>query len=745
MKRFFQIACLLNSCVQWLASSAVLSTEPWTPPPAVSPTVSTHESTTRSIRDDLDGLFDELEPRFRPLTRYLHRDPRISSRCKLSLLKTAFALRSGDIWALKLVTATGFQSNGPFEGGFVNLGSQEQCLNVEGPSGLRGRYCTLFWRPPTELLLRGISEATLREKPRLDIRRWLNNTRLIVRVGGRLGICVPSACQQKEMNTIASTVASAYGAVASVEYCQVKEPVRLGKLEVGIISFFGAVLVMIILSTCADIVLSKSDRKEAKKRPPALWRKLAVTYSAVYNTKKLLDLRVVSADSQRLRFLHGMKFLSALWVVLGHTYFTTQADAIDSTFRAVRLMEAFHFQVVANGFLCVTTFFFVSGFLLGYTLFQKRDSLRKKNAFVQSTIVTARRYFRTTIPAMVVVSALFLLPKILHGPLAEQNLSRQYHGCSKNWWTVLVHINNFNKFEDMCLDHFWYISADMQIFLVGAALCVLMTRHMKVGAVLLVLLSIITSGIVLAQTFLYNYQPTMLFFNPDTDKTTETGENVYARPFVHFGPFAIGIFCSLCTLSSDKWHLSKWRRWALWALSLSCMPLVLFASWPWNNMRLPSRGMAAMYAALHKNAWALCIAWITFACATGQAGPVNTFLSWRGFVVPSRLTYSVYLIHYLVYMARAGTVNMPMQQHEFLQFKDFLGVSVISYLLAYLLYLAAEAPVSNLEKMLLSSPSPGSDRGAAVPVAVARAGNDQSATPGGAAKPVTTCEQLSKL
>lgn len=510
-------------------------------------------------------------------------------------------------------------------------------------------------------------------------------------------------------------------------------------------SFFGAVLVMIVLSTCADALLSKSESKEAKKRPPVLWRKLVVTYSAVSNTKKLLDLRVMSADSQRLRFLHGMKFLSALWVVLGHTYFTTQVDAIDSTFRAVRLMETFHFQIVANGFLCVTTFFFVSGFLLGYTLFQRRDSLRRKNAFVQSTIVITRRYFRTTVPAMVVVLALFLLPKIVHGPLAEQSLSRQYHGCSRNWWTVILHINNFNKFEDMCLDHFWYISADMQIFLVGAVLCVLMTRHMKAGAILLVLLSIITSGIVLAQTFLYNYQPIILFFNPDTDKSTETGENVYSRPFVHFGAFAIGIFCSLCTLSGDKCRLSKWQRWALWALSLSCMPLVLFASWPWNNMRLPSRGVAAVYAALHKNAWALCIAWITFACATGQAGPVNSFLSWRGFVVPSRLTYSVYLIHYLVYLARAGTVNMPMQQHEFLQFKDFLGVSVFSYLLAYLLYLAAEAPVSNLEKMLLSSAAPGADRGDAESAAVVRPGNENGAGLGGAAKPVAACETLSKL
>ncbi|XP_049272764.1 nose resistant to fluoxetine protein 6 [Rhipicephalus sanguineus] len=623
----------------------------------------------------------------------------VGTDCKLGLLKTALALRNGETWAFKLITATGYMPNGVYEGGFANLGSQDQCLNVESNVGIRGRYCTLFWRPPTEVLLAAFTKEEIRQHPRLDIRLWLNNTRERFHVGSRSGICIPSACQQKEMNQIVSGVASAYGAEASVKYCRTKEAVRLEKLEVGIISFFGAVFIVIILSTFADLLLRKYEGNQTKKVGP--WKKLAVAYSVVSNTRKLLDVRIKSGDSQRLRFLHGMKFFSALWVVLSHAYYCVHADALDSMFRAVELTESLRFQVVANGFVCVSTFIFVSGFLLGYTLLQRRDSLRKKNAFVQVIIIIVRRYFRTTIPAIVVVLAFFLLPKLVRGPLAEEHLSKYYNGCSKNWWTVLVHINNFNKYEEICLDHYWYISVDMQIFVVASALCVLMTRHIKVGAIILVLLSIASSGIVMAQTFHYNYQPLILFWNPDTDKSTETGEMVYSLPFIHFGSFAIGIFCGLFTLHSDHWRPSKCSRCLLWALSLCCTTVVVFASWPWNNMKLPSRGVAALYAALHKNAWALSLGWITYACATGQAGPVNTFLSWRGFVVPSRLTYSVYLIHYLVYLARVGVITVPMQLHEFLQFKDFLGVSAISYLLAYVLYLAAEAPVANLEKMML--------------------------------------------
>ncbi|XP_065300463.1 nose resistant to fluoxetine protein 6-like isoform X1 [Dermacentor albipictus] len=739
MSLIFQAACFVTVCVQWLTSSPLeFTTGEWNQSTTVSPTTTAlPKSTTRNLNADLEGAFNALEPRLRPLLKYIHKHPMVRTDCKLGLLKTTLALRKGEMWAFKLITATGFMPNGVYEGGFANFGSQDQCLSVEADSGIRGRYCTLFWRPPTEVSLAAFTKEELRQHPRLDIRLWLNNTRERFHIGSRSGICIPSVCQQKEMNHIVSGVASAYGAEASLRYCRVKETVRLKTLEVGIISFFGAVLIVIILSTCADLLLTQYERNHTKKRLAGPWKKLVVAYSAVSNTRKLLDVSDKGGDSQRLRFLHGMKFLSALWVILSHAYYCVHADAIDSVFRAVELTESLRFQVVANGFVCVSTFIFVSGFLLGYTLLQRRDSLRKKNAFVQIIIIIVRRYLRTTVPAMVVVLAFFLLPKLARGPLAEEHFSKYYNGCSKNWWTVLLHINNFNKYEDICLDHYWYISVDMQIFVVASAVCVLMTRHIKVGGIILVLLSIAGSGIVMVQTFYYNYQPIILFWNPDTDKSTETGEMVYSLPFVHFGSFVIGIFCGLCTLRSDRWRPSKCSRCLLWALSLCCTTVVVFASWPWNNLNLPSRGVAALYAALHKNAWALSLGWITYACATGQAGPVNTFLSWRGFVVPSRLTYSVYLIHYLVYLARVGVITVPMQLHEFLQFKDFLGVSAISYLWAYVLYLAAEAPVANLEKMLLGRRAASDDDRTAASDAQKKAGVTSSCA--------ATCEQQSKL
>ncbi|CAN7937902.1 unnamed protein product [Ixodes hexagonus] len=693
---WLMIWCSLTSLLRPVSSSTLS--------PKMTDTVSEltlqPELTTRDLIEDLQVVYQELDDKLLPLAARIRNDNRISTECKMALLRTAYAARSGEAWAMKLVTATGFLPNGMYEGGFANLGSRDQCLNSDSATGIKGRYCTLFWRTPTDYLLK-VFPIPEKHRLRQDIRLWLNNTRERFYIGTRSGICVPSPCQQEDMNQMASSFASIYGASAFVRYCEVPETSsKLKPLERGIIIFFSTMVGVVVLSTIAELILRSSSIDGTKRRDP-VWKSALLSYSAVSNTKKLLDLSITSSDSRRLRFFHGVKCISVLWVVMAHAYYCIQPDAIDSVFRAIESTESFHFQLVANGFLCVSTFFFVSGFLLSYTMLKGRESLRKTRLLPQVAIPIARRFVRTTIPAMVIILALLLMPRFVKGPVAKQLLSKYYDGCTRNWWTVLLHINNFNKYEDICLDHYWYISTDMQLFATAVIICVLMARHVKLGVALSIVLSIACATVVFVQTFVNNYQPIILFWNPDFDKSTETGEKIYAWPFVHAGSFFIGVLCGLFTLDYGRLRISKPIQGFLWTVSLACMAFMVFCSWPWNNMKLPSRTVSALYSPLHKDAWALSLFWITFACATGRGGIVNGFLSWSAFVVPSRLTYSVYLIHYLVYLARAGLATVPLQLQEFLQFKDFLGVAVLSYMFGYLLYLIAEAPAANIEKILL--------------------------------------------
>lgn len=56
---------------------------------------------TRDVDEDLAVVFQDLDDKLLPLVARIKHDKGISGECQLAMLKTTFAARSGDTWALK--------------------------------------------------------------------------------------------------------------------------------------------------------------------------------------------------------------------------------------------------------------------------------------------------------------------------------------------------------------------------------------------------------------------------------------------------------------------------------------------------------------------------------------------------------------------------------------------------------------------------------------------------------------------
>lgn len=69
-------------------------------------------------------------------------------------------------------------------------------------------------------------------------------------------------------------------------------------------------------------------------------------------------------------------------------------------------------------------------------------------------------------------------------------------------------------------------------------------------------------------------------------------------------------------------------------------------------------------ASLGHTAWGLALAWITLACCTGYGGPINTVLSFRGFLPLSRLTYCAYLVHPMLQCIISFQMDGPLHLHN---------------------------------------------------------------------------------
>ncbi|KAG0429397.1 hypothetical protein HPB47_023712 [Ixodes persulcatus] len=285
-------------------------------------------------------------------------------------------------------------------------------------------------------------------------------------------------------------------------------------------------------------------------------------FSAITNTRFLLNTET-KPENEPLRFMAGFKVIMAFWVVFGHAHILVQSGFFHALFRWADISEDLSFQFVPNAFLSVTTFFFMS----------------------------------ITIPAAVLILAAFILPLLGSGPADEETYMLMINGCIKNWWTVLVHTNNFNPDGEMMLQA------------------------------------------------------------------------------------------------------------ALWVTSFCLACFVMFVTYDWNKGHLPGVVVSALYAGFHRHLWSLVFVWPFYACATGRGGLINKFFGWTFFFPLSRLAFSIYLVHFLVYVLRQIRMRTYLNADEYFQFTTSLGVFTLSTFFAYLLYLTVEAPLIGLQKLIFDRPS----------------------------------------
>lgn len=105
----------------------------------------------------------------------------------------------------------------------------------------------------------------------------------------------------------------------------------------------------------------------------------------------------------------------------------------------------------------------------------------------------------------------------------------------------------------------------------------------------------------------------------------------------------------------------------LWAAAIGTCITIIFSTHSLNTGEYWAPIWSALYAGLHRTAWSMSIGWIILACCTGYGGmflfentfiiyynlgPVNTFLTWGFFAPLSKLSYNIYLMHFLVIWTR---------------------------------------------------------------------------------------------
>lgn len=670
-------------------------------------TVTEHIATQKwkKAEEALKKMFAAAYKQMLPFMLRGNEDMNLSPRCTRGIMKMLTGIKQSKLWAFKMFDSFGKLPNGIISGNINSLGDFDECLEVNVPGHFRGQYCNVDVAPPLPERRPFVStdseipEFVNISHPDSVIADFLKKATHYYRVNFRSSVCVPSTCSKEEIQKIANKVTqmTEMNFDILIPNCEVlNEKFEFSRSEIVIMAVLGILLFLGVSSTMADVFLKLRSDEENYQDSLSLPTKYLLCFSFYTNTARLLKPDT-SKDS--IKVFHGMKVITILWVILNHTYYYLNYQACSFLLNAREVGKHISFQFIANGFLNVETFFFISAVLITYGV------MKMKEKKVNICLYIFRRIWRLTPPFMLVIACVFLIPHLGSGPVWKETVFDQLtEKCRNSWWTNLLFINNFISSEDMCLQWLWYIPVDTHLYFLSLLVIIPLKSNPRLAFAMNML--ILVGGIVISGAFhvYYGLTPTAVYAFNHPEDVNHFVDRGYFRTYLHCSTYCIGLAVGYFLASRpSKLHIPLRINLALWLSSFVAALTVLYGVYDWNQGNVPNMALSVLYAGSNKFVWSLALAWVTIACMTGNGGIATSILSWQVFVPLGRLTYMAYLIHPIIHIIYTGSTRTLIRTDHRTLMYVYLGNVLMSFICAYGFSLLFESPFMALEKVLFST------------------------------------------
>ncbi|XP_014669388.1 PREDICTED: nose resistant to fluoxetine protein 6-like [Priapulus caudatus] len=358
-------------------------------------------------------------------------------------------------------------------------------------------------------------------------------------------------------------------------------------------------------------------------KPGNIIEKILLCFSWKTNASKISNTK---QSSNSIKCVHGLRTLSMTWVIMGHSL-TSAVYKLDNMSVFLRLTKQWTFYPMLRAIYSVDTFFCISGILVVYGALAKLESTRNTNK-----------------PAA--KSPKFWLYYYYHRFSRKHTLD----SCRKYWWTNILYINTIypKSIGDTCMGWTWYLSDDTIFHWISPLIILPLYWKPIVG---LVWTGILTAG-GLAIRFGIAYTKDIAYSDHMTVPAPGS-EILYFHPAGRITPYlagmATGYLLYKCKGKTVKLH---------WALVISgwLTCFITLGSLIWGlygnaiNEKATTPTGDIVLQTFSNLLWAIAICWIVFAGQHGYGGVVNSFLSWKGWVLPSRLSFGAYLLHPIIFL-----------------------------------------------------------------------------------------------
>ncbi|XP_054158015.1 nose resistant to fluoxetine protein 6-like [Oppia nitens] len=644
--------------------------------------------------------------------------------CVMAMTATLSGLHSQRDWAVKLIDSSGRPfSAGSLDGTITSLGAYDQCLAIDtsvdpgAGADYVGQYCVAKFQlalppKPKRLTLRHRvfnftgtpADGTFLDEFSLSAHAFYDRS-------GRIGMCIPSACNADDFHSFLMKFIMDSHINMTINDCHVKQLPSFTVLHKSIISVLATVFILMTVSTSLDLII---DYTTDKKFTPFIsfetkYRKLFVStllaFSVYRNGRSLFAAKSLSTSttttrtSRSIDCLNGIRVLSMIWILWTHTYLIPIKETFTFAREFMFAVEELGFQLILNGWVLVDTFFLLGAMLTTYSLFHRLDKSGGQLNICQQIL---NRLFRFWPSVALTVALIFLVPALASGPLWNEYFDIQLDKCYRYWWTTLTFVNNWYDESDMCLLHTWYLSADIQLFIVSFIFIIPLYKNPKFGIKLIVLVASANNLAIAVRTFMLKQNPTVLYNTPSESDVFNQTSTIYVNTYIHLGPYCVGLILGYGVYKYKTFRINPFVNLLLWMVSLFGCLAIMLSTYTLNRGVQWNPIFGALYAGLHRTAWSLCVAWIIFGCTTKNGGPINTFLSWSLFGPLGKLSFMIYMMHFLVIWVRYAYLRQPLPFSHYTMFCEFIINLVVSIFVAIVAHLSIEAPFLALYNLYLS-------------------------------------------
>ncbi|XP_063533236.1 nose resistant to fluoxetine protein 6-like [Cydia strobilella] len=507
----------------------------------------------------------------------------------------------------------------------------------------------------------------------------------------RVAVCLPRSCTTYQ-------ALGQYTDMLNVSYSDLY--CRLPGDKIFSIADYVAVITIVILGTLtAFSTIYDLYNVFLHEKAPTEPNKLLTSFSVFTNTRRLFTF---SKTPGSIDCLDGLRSLSILWVVIGHSF----SNMLYGT--TINLLDVFVWATsskatwLVSAVLSVDTFFMMSGLLVVYTTVKKMTPMSLLKNIHLFYLHRLLRMF--PLLAAVVLFQASLLQHSADGP-GWPALATSIQNCRHWWWSTLLHVQNYVNLTEICLGHTWYLSVDTQLHLLSPlVLCWILRgrRSAWIG-----LTSGLVASIICTTTYTYikNYPGvSLLGMGLDYSLLLDYFKHYYVNTLTRSPPFVVGmVFGYLLHIWRESpRRIPKRLVAAGWVAALAFGSGMVYCNNPTAKF---TQFWANFLNSFMRGLWAMAVGWVVFACAAGYGGPINWFLSLTMWKVLARISYALYLIHYPLQFIIRGQSDLPFMFSLRNLFYLFYTDISLSLMVATALCVLVDAPFSTLQKILLQGKS----------------------------------------